>query len=343
MPYRFCLQDFHLGQRIKGQDRRSLRRYRFQLSTQRQAQKIFDGKNFTVAKNINGYLLDAPNVYAMKRNLPLCDVPIMTKGNYGTDNGNLMIKASELEDFVKREPAAKKYIRVAIGGDELINGKIRYCLWLVDCSPHELRKMPLVYQRVQAVRDFRLASSKAATRDDAETPWLFQEIRQPTKNYIMIPQVSSERRRYVPMGFLSPDVIATAQSLIIPDATLYHFGILTSLTHMAWMRVTCGRLGISYRYSNTIVYNNFIWPKPTAEQKKLIETTAQKILDVRKKYPDSTLADLYDPLTMPKDLRAAHNANDKAVAAAYGFEKILDDELAMVLELFKQYEELPKN
>ena len=297
---------------------------------------IFDGDKKIIATHINGYLLDAPDIFVEKRTKPLCDVPPMTKGNYSTDGGHFFFNANEYEEFIKKEPAAKKFIRIVLGGDEFINGKIRYCLWLVDATPNELRKMPLVMERIKKVRDFRLKSPKAQTRADAETPTLFQEIRQPTTDYILIPFTSSERRKYIPMGFISSDIIANAGVQTIPDATIYHFGILISSVHMAWMRAVCGRLEMRYRYSASIVYNNFIWCNPTDAQKKLIETTAQNILDVLKKYSDSTLADLYDELTMPKDLRDAHKKNDKAVMAAYGFDDKMT-EAEIVTELFKKY------
>ena len=292
-------------------------------------------------QNINGYLMDAPNIYVTKRKLPLCDSPIMTKGSYGTDDGNLIIEAADYDEFIKREPLAQKYIREIVGGDEFINGKKRYCLWLVDCPPNELVKMKLVMKRVQAVKDFRLKSKKAATVKDAETPWLFQEIRQPDADYIVIPFTSSENRKYIPMGFMDKNIIANAGVQTIPNATIYHFGILTSNVHNYWTRAVCGRLEMRYRYSGTIVYNNFPWCSPSAKQKAAIEQTAQAILDVRARYPEATLADLYNELTMPKDLRAAHKANDAAVMRAYGFSaKMTEPEI--VGKLFEMYVELTK-
>ncbi|MCR5833893.1 MAG: methylase [Selenomonadaceae bacterium] len=304
---------------------------------------IFDGGKKISAQNINGYLLDAPNIYAIKRNKPICDISPMCKGSQPTDDGNFLFKPEECEDFIKHEPSAVKWIRPFVGADEFIKGKQRFCLWLKDCPPNELRKMPSVYRRIKAVQNFRLASKKNQTRSDAERPAEFQEIRQPTTNYILVPRHSSKRRKYIPMGYLNANMIAGDSTLVIPNATLYHFGVLTSSIHMAWMRTVCGRLKSDYRYSATIVYNNFPWYNSTAAQKELIETTAQKILEVRKKYPQSTLADLYDDLTMPQDLRKAHRANDKAVAAAYGLSEILDDENAIVAALFRIYSKLVRD
>ena len=266
----------------------------------------------TPAANINGYLLDGPNVYAESRKEPICNAPKMIYGSKPTDGGNLIIEAEDYDAFVKAEPLALKYIRPILGSEEFIKGKKRWCLWLVDCPPNELSKMKLVMKRVKSVREYRLKSQKAATRKDAETPTLFQEIRQTNSDYILVPSVSSSSRRYVPIGFMTRDTIVSNLALFIPGATIYHFGVLTSAVHMAWMRVTCGRLGDGYRYSATIVYNNFPWCAPSAKQRSAIEASAQKILDVRAKYEGASLAELYSELTMPADLRAAHRANDAA-------------------------------
>lgn len=311
-----------------------------------QLDKDDDGKKIekiscVPAKNINGYLLDAPNVYIEKRKAPLCNVPEMIYGNKPTEGGNLIIEAEDYEKFIEKEPLAKKYIRPLLGSEEFINNKKRYCLWLVNCPPNELRKMKTVYKRVQAVKEFRLKSQKAQTRKDAETPALFQEIRQPETDYILVPCHSGESRKYIPFGFVKADVISTNANLIIPNAGLYEFGILTSSVHMAWAKTVCGYLGTSYRYSASIVYNNFVWCTATAEQRKKIEFTAQKILDVRKKYPQASLADLYDETAMPSDLRRAHAANDAAVMAAYGFKAEMT-EAEIVGELFKLYLKLTK-
>ncbi len=312
---------------------------------------IFDGEDKIVAENINGYLLDAPNIFIERRNEPLCNVPEMFRGNMPVDGardkdgknvgGNLMIKAEDYENFIKKEPAAQKFIRPYIGAEEFINGKKRYCLWLVDATPNEIKNMPLVYKRVKAVREFRLNSKREATKKFADTPALFQEIRQPSTNYIALPIVSSENRKYIPMDFLTPEIICTDRLTLIPNAGLYEFGVLTSIVHMAWMRVTCGRLKSDYNYSNSIVYNNFVWCEPMAEQRAKIEMTAQKILDARAKFPDSTLADLYDETLMPPELRRAHAENDAAVMAAYGFRAEMT-EAEIVAALMKKYLQLTK-
>ena len=304
---------------------------------------IFDenGEKHT-ARNINPYLLDAPTVFIEKRKTPLCSVSKINKGSQPTDGGNLIISAEEYEDFIAKEPAAKKFIHEFIGSEEFINGKKRYCLWLVSASPAEMRKMPLVVKRVEAVKEMRLASPKATTRNWAAYPYLFTENRQPESgNYLLIPRVSSEKRSYIPIGYVSSDVIASDAAQLVPNATLYEFGILTSSIHNAWMRVVCGRLKSDYRYSNDIVYNNFPWCSPSDEQRKKIEYTAQAILDVRAKFVDSTFADLYDSTFMPPELRKAHKANDEAVLAAYGWPKDLQ-ESEIVERLFGLYEEMVK-
>ena len=293
-----------------------------------------------IAQIINPYLMDAPVVWIEKRKMPICNVSKINKGSQPTDGGNLIISAEEYDDFIKKEPNAKKFIKEFLGADEFINGRKRYCLWLVDASPAELRKMPLVMKRVEAVKEMRSSSNKAATRNWAAYPYLFTENRQPERgNYLLIPRVSSEKRCYIPIGYVSHTIIASDAVQIIPNATLFEFGILTSLAHNAWMRVVCGRLKSDYRYSNDIVYNNFPWPEPTEKQKAKIEQTAQAILDARAKYPESSLADLYDERAMPADLRKAHQANDRAVMQAYGFDpKMTENE--MVAELFRMYKEL---
>jgi hypothetical protein len=291
------------------------------------------------ASNINTYLLDAPSVIIEDRRAPVCNVPHTAVGSFPTDGGNLVIQAEELESYITREPAAKKYIRPFIGPFEFINAKKRYCLWLKNCSPSELRSMPLTKSRVASVREFRKSSKKQQTQRRADTPHLFAEDRQPCSNYILFPRTSSERRHYLPIGFLSVDVIA-GDTIILPDATIYHFGVLTSNVHNAWMRVVCGRMKSDYRYSSTLVYNNFPWPTPTEEQKAKIEQTAQAILDARALYPDSSLADLYDELTMPAELRKAHQNNDRAVMQAYGFNIKDMTESKCVAELFRLYQKL---
>ncbi len=291
-----------------------------------------------MADNINAYLSDAPNVFIESRKRPLCDVPEIRKGNQPTDGGNLIISDSEYDEFIKKEPNAKPYIKRLIGATEYINNTLRYCLWLVNCSPAELRKMPTVMERVNKVREMRLASPDVGTRKLADKPTVFRETNNPS-SYVFVPSHSSENRRYIPMGFLDENTIATNAALIIPNAELYHFGVLTSNVHMAWMRAVAGRLKSDYRYSKDIVYNNFPWCNPTTEKKAKIEQTAQAILDARAKYLDCSLADLYDELTMPPELRKAHQANDFAVMAAYDFDrKITESEC--VAELMGMYREM---
>ncbi len=294
-----------------------------------------------VSKNINGYLLDAPNIFVESRNKPLCVVPEIGIGNKPIDGGNYLFKEEEMKDFVKKEPQAKKLFRKWNGADEFINGWHRYCLWLGECKPNELRQLPECFKRVQAVRDFRLASSSDGTRKIANKPTRFHVENMPQGNYIVIPETSSERRRYVPVGFMTPDVLCSNAIRILPDATLYHFGVLTSNVHNAWMRAVGGRLKSDYRYSKDIVYNNFPWPTPTAEQQDKIAQTAQAILDARAKFPESSLADLYNETLMPIELRKVHRENDKAVMKAYGFD-IKMTESECVAELMKMYLKLTK-
>ena len=304
--------------------------------------RIFDNDKEREVSNINAYLMDAPNVYVESRSKPLYNVPPIRKGNQPTDGGNLIIEADDLEGFLIKEPKAARFIKRLIGSKEYINNLPRYCLWLKDASPTELRQMPAVMERMEGVRKMRENSSDVATRRLADFPHLFRETNNP-ETYIIVPSVSSERRRYVPMGFLTADTIPTNLVLIIPNATLYHYGILESNVHMAWMRAVCGRLKSDYRYSKDVVYNNFPWPNPTDEQKTKIEQTAQEILDARALYPDSSLADLYDELTMPVELRKAHQDNDRAVMEAYGFPvKSSFTESQCVVELFKLYKEKTK-
>lgn len=239
------------------------------------------------------------------------------------------------------EPNAAKYIKRLVGSAEFINNRKRYCLWLVGASPAELRKMPTVMKRVEACKADRETSPDAGRRKLAERPTLFREINNP-ETFIVIPAVSSERRRYVPMGFLDKNTIATNLVITIPNANLYHFGVLMSNVHMSWMRVVCGRLKSDYRYSKDVVYNNFPWPTPTDAQKAKIEQTAQAILDARALYPDCSLADLYDEAAMPPELRHAHQQNDKAVMQAYGFWGKLNTETECVAELMKMYQQLTK-
>lgn len=301
-----------------------------------------DGSRFSIvqqhdAENINAYLLDAPVIFVESRTTPICKVPKMVYGNKPVDGGNLIIENNELKDFLRKEPDAQPYIKQLIGAHEFINGKLRWCLWLKGIPPAKLRSMPSVMVRVNSVKQMRENSPDSGARKLAESPTLFRETNNP-KSAIVIPCHSSEGRRYVPMGFIDDSVIVTNAVLFIPDADIYHFGVLTSNVHMAWMRVVCGRIKSDYRYSKDVVYNNFIWPDPTPEQKARIEQTAQGILDARALYPDSSLADLYDEATMPPELRRAHQQNDRAVMAAYGFSvKISESDcVAALMKLYQQ-------
>ncbi len=311
----------------------------FSIADNTAPKRLYDGDRFQIAKNISPYLIDAPNVFIDRRKKPLCSVPSITKGCQPTDGGNLIIESDEYEDFIKREPNAVKYIKRLVGAKEYINGLDRWCLWLIDVSPKELRSMPLVMERIERVREMRLNSTDKATRKLAETPTVFRETYNPD-TFIIIPSTSSENRRYIPLGFLGKDTISTNLNLIIPDATLYHFGVLTSNIHMAWMRTVCGRLKSDYRYSKDIVYNNFPWCSPTEEQKAKIEKSAQMILDARAMYSDCSLADLYDEAVMPPELRKAHQLNDRAVMEAYGFWGKLNSESECVAELMGMYREM---
>ena len=301
--------------------------------------RIYTMERYQEAENINPYLLDAPNAFVDSRNKPICDVPLMTTGNRPADGGHLIIEADEYDEFIAKEPNALPYIKRLVGAAEFINNKKRWCLWLVGISPAELRKMPLVLQRVEACKADRENAPDAGRRKLAERPTQFREINNPD-TFVVVPAVSSERRRYVPIGFLDKNTIATNLVITIPDAQLYHFGVLTSNVHMAWMRAVCGRLKSDYRYSKDVVYNNFPWPTPTDAQQDKIEQTAQAILDARALYPDCSLADLYDEVAMPPELRKAHQQNDRAVMQAYGFDVATTTETSCVAELMRMYQAL---
>ena len=297
--------------------------------------------NRRAVTNINPYLLDGPDVLIESRGNALCDVPRMTKGNQPSDGGNLILSEHERDAILATDASMSPFIRRYVGSKDFINNdEIRYCIWLKGASPSAYRKNPEIVRRLNAVREMRLASSAAPTRALADKPYLFFSTPQTDNNYLCIPEVSSERRRYIPIGFMDKSVIASNKLLIVPNANLYHFGVLTSNVHMAWTRVVCGRLKSDYQYSGAVVYNNFPWPTPTEEQKAKIEQTAQAILDARALYPDASLADLYDELTMPPELRKAHQANDKAVMAAYGFPIKNFTESDCVAALMKMYQEL---
>ena len=300
---------------------------------------IYEDGRVCKANNINAYLVDADNIFIESRNKPFDDRKKMVAPNKPCDYNNLKIEKDEYNEFIKKCPQSEKWIKKMVGAQEFINNKDRYCLWLVGCEPTELRNMPLVLDRVNKCREDRIKANTAESLRLAETPTLFREQINPDR-YLLIPCVSSEKRKYIPIGFLNKDTIPVMGTLIIPDAEIYDFGILTSNVHMAWMRAVAGRLEMRYRYSKDIVYNNFPLPKPTKIQKEKIEKTAKIILEVRNKYTNSSLADLYDELTMPSDLRKAHQENDKAVMEAYGFDWRNMTESDCVAELMKMYQEL---
>ena len=301
---------------------------------------IYDNDKQKKADNINAYLIDAPDVYLESKTNPMCNVPQMSSGGKPVEGGFLILSPDEKNALLTKEPHMAKYIRPFTSGDDFINKKNRYCIWLVGANPTDLKHAPETISRVEKVKEFRLASVKEATRRCADTPTLFMEVKEPKSNYLLIPATSSEQRRYIPIGYVDKSVIPNNAVQFVPEATLYHFGILTSNVHMAWMRAVCGRLKSDYRYSKDVVYNNFPWPNPTDEQKAKIEKTAQAIMDARALYPGSSLADLYDELTMPVELRKAHQDNDRAVMAAYGFEVRTMTESQCVAELFKLYQKL---
>lgn len=314
----------------------------FSVAASSTPKKLFDGDRYQVANNINGYLLDGENVFVESRSKPICNVPEIGIGNKPIDGGFYLFEKEEMEDFIKKEPSSKKYFRPWYGSREFINQKPRYCLWLGECTPAELKAMPHCMERVKAVREYRLASPSAGTVKLADKPTRFHVENMPKGHYVVIPEVSSEKRRYIPIGYLDDSKLCSNKLRLVPSATLFIFGVLESNVHMAWMRCVCGRLKSDYDYSIKIVYNNFPWPAPTEQQKAKIEQTAQAILDARALYPDSSLADLYDDLTMPPELRKAHQANDRAVMDAFGFTKgtaARTSESACVTELMKLYQQ----
>lgn len=311
----------------------------FSIAPNPAKRRIYVDKRFKEAENINAYLVEAPDIFIESRTKPICDCRKMTSGNRPADGGHLIIEDSEYQDFIKEEPKAIPYIKRLSGATEFLNNKKRWCLWLVGVSPAELRKMPKVLERIEACKKDRLKGAEDRKKL-AETPALFRETKNPD-TAIVVPRHSSENRRYIPFGFIDKDMILTDAAMCIPDGNVYEFGILESNIHMAWMRTVCGRIKSDYRYSKDIVYNNFPWPEPTAQQRQKIEQTAQAILDARALYPDSSLADLYDELTMPPELRKAHRLNDMAVMEAYGFAKGSEpyrNEAACVAELMKLYQ-----
>ena len=306
---------------------------------------IYDGDTATPAENINCYLSDAPNVIVESRNTAICDVPKMVYGNKPPDGGNLIIEADEYEGFLRKEPQAAPFIRPLLGAEEFLHGLKRYCIWLANADISLVRKCPMICARVEQRRQMLLSSKAAATRQFATTPGLFRQITQPEgMDYIAIPRVSSERRQYIPIGFLTSETKVTDSVQIIPGATRYHFGVLTSRMHNAWMRAVAGRLKSDYRYSKDIVYNNFVWPdlEGAVAKKGKIEEAAQAILDARAAHPKATLADLYDPLTMPPDLVKAHAHLDALVDKAYGLSPSDAERVALLFKLYAKRVALTK-
>jgi hypothetical protein len=295
------------------------------------------------AKNINPYLVDAPNALLSNIKKPICNVTPIIFGNMPNDGGGLLLSEDEKRDMLLKEPDAKPWIRQFLGAEEFINKKNRWCLWLNKISPSELKSLETIKKRVESVKKHRSESTRKTTLELASTPTLFGEIRQPENSYILVPRHSSESRTYIPCGFIEPSIICGDSNMLIPGASLYEFGIINSLTHNAWMRTVCGRLESRYRYSAGIVYNNFPWPEnPNEKQTQTIETAAQAVLDARAQFPDASLADLYDPLTMPPVLLKAHQTLDKAVDAAYGKTnfKTEAERVAFLFELYQKYTSL---
>jgi len=303
--------------------------------------RIYEQDKVIEASNINGYLISAPNVFIQSRGKPLTpDMPEMSKGSQPTDGGNLILSAEERELLISEFPQADKWVKQYLGADDFINGNLRYCLWLKGVMPKDYRSIKPIMQRLELVAEARRNSPTASVQRDADTPMLFTQIRQPETQYLVVPEVSSERRRYIPIGYLEPDVVASNKLYILPNATLYMFGILTSNVHMAWMRVVAGRLKSDYSYSPA-VYNNFPWPEVTDKQTEEIEKLAKAVLDAREVYSENSLADLYDPLAMPPELRKAHQNLDRAVMKLCGFTaQNTPSEAACVAALMERYEEM---
>ncbi|MDR2462222.1 MAG: hypothetical protein LBD30_00365 [Verrucomicrobiales bacterium] len=293
----------------------------------------------SVVNHISPYLTNSGDIFILNHSTPICDVPEIGIGNKPIDHGNYLFTPAEKREFLKNEPAAKPFFHRWLGSEEFINGIERWCLWLGDCSPAELRSMPECLRRIEAVRKFRLASKSAPTQKLAAAPTRFHVENFPSSAYLLIPEVSSERRPYIPIGFIRPNVFASNLVNFFPNATLYHFGVLSSAMHMAWVKQVCGRLKSDFRYSKKLVYNNYPWPTPSATQREKVETAAQAVLAARKKYPDSTLADLYDPLTMPPPLVRAHTALNTAVDQSYRKEKF-ENNRQRVKFLFQRHEQL---
>jgi len=314
----------------------------FSIAQNHESKLLFSGDRPQAVEIISPYLINAPVTFIESRAKPISPVPLMSSGGKPVEGGHLIFTADEKREFLEKEPGAEKFFKRFVGSDDFINGYERWCLWLLDISPKELHNMPNVMKRVESVREFRLSSAKAATRACADYPTRFMEVKQPQGKFLIVPEVSSERRRYVPIGYATTDLICSNKVRFVPGASLFHFGVLTSNIHMAWTRAVCGRLKSDYSYSNTIVYNNFPWPTPTEDQKARIEQTAQAILDARALFPDSSLADLYDVNSMPAALLKAHQENDKAVWDAYGRAWPISSESQCVAHLMRLYQELTK-
>ena len=312
----------------------------FSIAQSYNSKLLFSGDRPQTAEIISPYLINAPVTFIGSRAKPISPVPFMSSGGKPVEGGHLIFTTDEKQEFLEKEPGAEKFFKRFVGSDDFINGYERWCLWLPSITPKELNALPHVKDRVEKVRKYRLSSSKAATRNCADYPTRFMEIKQPKGEFLIIPEVSSERRKYVPIGYADTEVICSNTVRFLSDVALYHFGILTSNVHMAWMRAVCGRLEMRYRYSANVVYNNFPWPTPTDTQRAKIEQTAQAVLDARALYSDSSLADLYDETTMPPELRKAHQNNDRAVMQAYGFSVKDMTESQCVAELMKLYQRL---
>ena len=312
----------------------------FSVLPEKKKRRLYTTENYQEVNNINPYLVDAPSVLIEGRSRSICNALPILYGSMPIDDGHLILGQEDVEKLLSENPNNQRFIKKYVGGAELIQGKKRWCLWLKGATPEELQSSSIIMERIKATAEFRKSSKRPQTLELANTPALFGEIRQPDTEMLAIPKVSSENRRYIPISYISPDIIVNGSALIIPNASLYHFGVLISNVHNAWMRVVAGRMKSDYQYSNKIVYNNFPWPTPTEEQKAKIERTAQAILDARALYPDSSLADLYDEVTMPPELRKAHQENDKAVMRAYGFDIKTTTETSCVAELMRRYQEL---
>ena len=290
--------------------------------------------------NISPYLIEGPDFAIENRQIPLCSVPKLKTGNKPVDGGNYIFTKDEMEIFVRQEPLSKDYFKPFIGAEEFINNKLRYILWLRDISPTDLKKLPLIQERIKAVMDFRSSSLSSPTRKIANMPTKFHTENYPINTFLIIPQVSSERRKYIPIAFQSPGLVCSDKLRILDNATLYHFGVLVSIMHMTWMRVVTGRLKSDYQYSVLTVYNNFPWPEsPTVNHKARVEEAAQAVLTVRTEFSDGSLADLYDPITMPPKLVKAHQELNKAVDLAYRPQPFLSEvkRMEFLFELYEKY------